>query len=78
MTGRQIRKEVVKKEVRKEEKWRKERKKIWIDKKYRQRLGRERRRERKKKKENNKNDDILSLCDLFMYIYLFILFKIYS
>lgn len=31
-----------------------------------------------KKKENNKNDDILSLCDLFVYIYLFMLFKICS
>jgi hypothetical protein len=30
-------------------------------------------RERKKKKENNKNDDIISLRDLFMYIYLFYL-----
>ena len=28
----------------------------------------------KKKKENNKNDDSLSLCDLFMYIYLSIYF----
>lgn len=77
MTGRQIRKEIVKKEERKIKR-RKERKYGKTENIGEGKEINEGKKERKKRKKNNKNADIRPLCDLFMYIYLLYLRFIYD